>query len=73
MQSAIIFADGIILPTAMVAGKDDFFEAFFVRNGMVSENIILTLFFLLDITASVIIAVLVRRYKKENIGGADKP
>lgn len=73
MQSAIIFADGIMLLTAMAVGKDDFFEAFFVRNGMVSENIVLTLFFLLDITASVIIAVLVRRYKKENIGGADKP
>ncbi|MCM1165228.1 MAG: hypothetical protein NC299_06360 [Lachnospiraceae bacterium] len=65
-QIGFLFGDGIILPIAMLHGRepDDISEHFFFRGGMVSDYFAATLACALLITSGVVMAVSARNYKK---------
>ena len=63
-QAIIVFSLGIIMPFFIAGEREDFFECFFIRNGMVSENVILMLFCVLCIISEITVVVLARRYNK---------
>lgn len=64
-QASFMLGYGILFPLYMFDKKQDFFENFFVSNGMVSENVILILFFVLLAAMGIMILIFARRYKKE--------
>lgn len=64
-QASVMLAEGVILQLYMFTERNDFFEHFFVRDGRVSENLILSLLFAMCIAAAVTIFILSRKYKKE--------
>ena len=64
-QASFMLGYGIFLPVYMFDKKQDCFENFFVKDGMVSENVILALFFVLLAAMGIMILILARKYKKE--------
>lgn len=64
-QAAAILCEGIIFPLYMFGHRQDFFQYFFVKNGMVSEYLMLTLFFVMCVASGITVFVLAHRYKKK--------
>lgn len=64
-QAFLMLCDGIIFPFVLFRHGQDFFEFFFVRNGMVSEYLMLTLFFVMCVASGITIFVLAHKHKKK--------
>lgn len=65
-QLGFLFGDGIILPIIIMTDKDngDFFEHFFIRNGMVSEYFAATLGCVILLTSGIVMAVCIGNQRK---------
>lgn len=63
-QASVILAEGVIFPLYMISEREDFFECFFIRNGKVSEHLMLTVFFLMCVFVGAAIFILAHRYNR---------
>lgn len=68
MQVVFLITDGIMIPLLVCIDGDnaDFFTNFFIRNGMVSEYVAGTFSCLLLIVSAIVMAVNIRKSKREN-------
>ena len=70
-QTIFIFGDCIIIPLLLFFDDEhtDIAEHFFIRNGMVSEYFAIMLACVLYLTAGIVMAVNVRKFKKKENSG----
>lgn len=64
-QASLMLCDGIFFPFYMFSHSQDFFQCFFVKNGMVSEYLMFTLFLVMCVASGITIFILAHRYKKK--------
>lgn len=66
-QLGFLFCDGIILPLMIMNDEDnaDFWENFFIRNGMVSEYFTATLGCVILLTSGIVMAVCIGNHRKK--------